>query len=133
MVALFLTLVRLTRVIRSNWKDPEFRALFMIFVFLLAGGTWFYSVVEGWSVLDALYFSMVTMTTVGYGDFSPKTPSGKLFTIAYLAVGIGVFVSLAGKLAIVASQLPKAELVKHAQEEHSPQPIPPDPSDTQDS
>ena len=34
------------------------------------------------------------MSTVGYGDFSPQTTFGKLFTVVYIFVGIGVFVLL---------------------------------------
>ena len=34
---------------------------------------------EGWLILDSLYFTLVLLTTVGYGDIFPKTPEGKLF------------------------------------------------------
>ena len=43
--------------------------------------------------LDSAYFSVVTIATVGYGDFAPKTALGKAFTIAYIFAGIGVFVA----------------------------------------
>jgi hypothetical protein len=46
--------------------------------------------VLGWSVLDALYFSVITLTTVGYGDFSPQTPAGKKFTMIYVLIGLGL-------------------------------------------
>ena len=32
---------------------------------------------EGWSHFDALYFSFITLTTIGYGDFSPSTVTGR--------------------------------------------------------
>lgn len=101
MVTFLLTLVRLTRVIRSCWHDLEFRTLLVLFSLILGGATTFYTRVEGWSVLDALHFSVVAVATVGFGDFAPQTVLGKLFTIVYLAVGIGLFVALAGKLALV--------------------------------
>jgi voltage-gated potassium channel Kch len=101
MISFFLTLYRLIRVVRACWHDAEFRALLVLFGLILAGATTFYTRVEGWSVLDALYFSVVTAATVGYGDFTPQTAWGKLFTIVYLAVGVGLFVALAGKLALV--------------------------------
>jgi hypothetical protein len=47
-------------------------------------------VVEGWNLLDSLYFCVITLTTIGYGDFSPKTDPGKLFTIMYAFTGIGL-------------------------------------------
>jgi voltage-gated potassium channel Kch len=37
-----------------------------------------------------LYFSVITLTTVGYGDFSPQTPAGKIFTMIYVLVGLGL-------------------------------------------
>jgi voltage-gated potassium channel Kch len=51
-----------------------------------------YWLVEGWSLLDSAYFAVVTIATVGYGDFAPQTSIGKLFTIAYVFCGIGIFV-----------------------------------------
>jgi voltage-gated potassium channel Kch len=55
--------------------------------------------VEGWSLLDSLYFSVVTIATVGYGDLAPRTTLGKIFTIGYIFVGIGIFVSAATSIA----------------------------------
>jgi hypothetical protein len=92
-------MARLTSVVRNGWRDPEFRALLLIFLLLLAIGTGFYTAVEDWSVLDALYFCVVSLGTVGYGDVAPTTDVGKMFTIVYLLIGIGVFVGLAGKFA----------------------------------
>ena len=45
---------------------------------------------EGWSVLDSFYFSVTTLTTVGFGDPAPTTAAGKIFTIVYIFVGLGV-------------------------------------------
>lgn len=62
----------------------------MLILFILLGGATFYHYVEGWRCLDALYFSTVTMTTIGYGDFSPQTDLGKIFTIFYVFASVGV-------------------------------------------
>lgn len=86
-------LILLFRFFRSLWhglKDRDFRALSLWVVLFLLLGTWFYARVEGWSALDALYFSVITLTTVGYGDLAPQTPAGKLFTILYVLVGLGL-------------------------------------------
>ena len=57
-------------------------------------GTVFYRFVEDLTWLDSLYFSVITLTTVGYGDFSPVTSTGKVFTMFYVLAGIGIFVAL---------------------------------------
>lgn len=62
---------------------------FMIMVVLFGGAT-FYHFQENWRFLDALYFTAYTITTVGYGDFTPKTDAGKAFTIIYLFAGVGI-------------------------------------------
>lgn len=41
-----------------------------------------------WSVTDAVYFSMVSMSTVGYGDLAPSTTASRVFTIFYILVGV---------------------------------------------
>lgn len=64
----------------------------LIIIFYLALGTAVYHYVEGWRYLDALYFSSYTMTTVGYGDFVPKTDIGKGFTVFYLFSSVSIAV-----------------------------------------
>lgn len=48
---------------------------------------------------DALWWAIVTMTTVGYGDFYPVTPLGRFVAVITMIVGIGIFSILAGSLA----------------------------------
>jgi voltage-gated potassium channel len=60
---------------------------------LLIVGTIFYVIVEGWSVIDAIYFCAMSLATVGYGDVVPDTDVGKLFTVVYVLSGIGILVS----------------------------------------
>ena len=89
MVSFVAVLVRFVRAVWQSWRDPEFRGLFTLVLVTLLSGTLFYRQVEGWSLLDSLYFSVVTLTTVGYGDLSPSTAAGKVFTILYIFVGLG--------------------------------------------
>lgn len=63
---------------------------FILIMIALFGGATFYSYVENLRYIDALYLSAATMTTVGYGDITPKTDVGKLFTILYVFFGVGI-------------------------------------------
>ncbi len=57
------------------------------------------------SILHSLWWSVATLTTVGYGDVYPITVGGKLFTFVILMIGLGVIAVPAG---LVASSLSKA-------------------------
>lgn len=48
-----------------------------------------YIIIEGWSLLDALYMSVITLTTVGYREVEPLSGSGMVFTMFVLFVGVG--------------------------------------------
>lgn len=85
-IEFFLTTFRL---IRGN---PQFRSLVFVVILMLLIGTVFYSLEEGWSVVNAFYFSVTTLTTVGLGDLAPKTTFGKLFTVVYIFAGLGIIV-----------------------------------------
>ena len=99
MISFFLTLVRLFRGLRQGLKDPEFRSLGIFVVILLLTGTVFYTQIEHWSIINALYFCVTTLTTVGFGDLAPKTDLGKIFTIIYIFIGVGTLLSFITVLA----------------------------------
>ena len=87
---------------RELWKlfkKPEYRALLYWVGVILAAGTFFYNRVEGWGWLDAFYFSVITLTTVGYGDLSPTTPLSKLFTVFYIFFGLSILLAFLNQLA----------------------------------
>jgi hypothetical protein len=71
-------------------EGSQFRSLVFLVVITLLGGTIFYSLEEGWSVVDAFYFSVTTLPTVGFGDLTPATTLGKLFTVVYIFAGLGI-------------------------------------------
>ncbi|WP_243525925.1 potassium channel family protein [Bacillus pseudomycoides] len=100
MLSLLLTLKRMLKACLRAWKDKEFQVLFVLTIITLISGTIFYSTVEGLRTIDALYFSVVTLTTVGDSDFSPQTDFGKIFTIFYILIGIGLVFGFIHKLAM---------------------------------
>lgn len=95
MITLLLQTVRLFRTLGAIVGSPEGRGVSILIAVQLAGGTVFYHQVEGWRWLDALYFCVITLTTIGYGDLAPATDLGKVFTMMYVVSGIGLFVSFA--------------------------------------
>ena len=56
-------------------------------------GSLIYFLLEGWSPLDSCYFLLVSATTVGYGDVTPVTKLGRLFTCFYVLIGISTVIS----------------------------------------
>ena len=56
----------------------------------IALGTIVFHVLEGWSILDSLYVTAQTVTTVGYGDLTPKTSYGRTFATVFMMVGVGI-------------------------------------------
>ncbi len=105
MFAFLVTFRNLFRALRRGWSDPEFRALAFLVSVLVATGTVFYWQAEGWTVVDSLYFSVITLTTVGYGDLSPSSPGTKLFTVAYILFGLGILVAFLSAVARHAVEL----------------------------
>jgi voltage-gated potassium channel len=99
--AFFLLLYRFFRGLWNGLKDKDFRNLFLWLLTLILLGSWFYMRVEHWTFLDSVYFSVTTMATVGYGDLAPHTAIGKIFTIFYLIIGIGM---LSGFIVLLAER-----------------------------
>ncbi|MDA2916974.1 potassium channel protein [Nitrospinae bacterium AH_259_B05_G02_I21] len=56
---------------------------------VIASGTVGYHFLEGWPWLDAFYMTLITITTVGFGEVHPLSGSGRLFTVALLVTGVG--------------------------------------------
>ena len=58
-------------------------------VLVIAGGTVGYMVVEGWGFLDAFYMTVLTISTVGYGEVHPLSITGKFLSILIILSGVG--------------------------------------------
>lgn len=102
MFSFFINLYRLAQAVLYGVKrDQEFRVLLGILFTLLLSAVVFYVSVERWSIIDALYFSVMTISTIGYGDLVPTTALSKLFTIMFALLGIGVFVAIVTKIVAI--------------------------------
>lgn len=71
--------------------DPRRRFLLPALFVLVAAtyGTAGFVLIEGWGLLDALYMTVTTMTTVGFGEIHPLSQGGRLFTITLILGGVG--------------------------------------------
>ncbi len=90
MVVFWSYVVRFARAVGAAFRDPQTRALVTGAGVVIGTGTLFYSRMEGWSAVDSLYFTVMTLTTVGYGDLSPTTTVTRLFTVVFVLIGIGI-------------------------------------------
>jgi voltage-gated potassium channel len=72
----------------------RFRIYLAILAAVLLIGVTGLMVIEGYSLLDAFYFIIVTIATVGYGDLHPLTPLGKILVIGIILAGVGCFVGV---------------------------------------
>jgi len=76
----------------------QYRATAAVAVAVLSGGAVFYHFVQHLSWINAFYFCTITLTTIGYGDITPKTDAEKLFTIFYVLAGVGIIAFFANVL-----------------------------------
>ena len=77
----------------SEMKHGHRSSLFSLlipFLLLILIGTVVYSILEEWTLFDSLYATIITITTVGYGDLSPQSQSGRIFAIFFTLFAIGL-------------------------------------------
>jgi hypothetical protein len=98
-----LPLMQLIRTIflglRDVWSDTRVRGLMFFTLSMIGLASVTFWLLEGWTLLDAVFFSVVTISTVGYGELVPQTVPGKIFAMLYILVGLGVFVAAASAVA----------------------------------
>lgn len=99
MIAIWAVAVRFFRAVRHGFREPAFRGLLYLVSIIIGCGTVFYRTVEGWSWLDSFYFTVITLTTVGYGDLAPQRALSKLFTVLIILIGIGLLIALIERIA----------------------------------
>lgn len=64
--------------------------LVLIVLALLLIGSVGYTLIEGWSFLEGLYMTVITLSTVGYSEVRPLSEAGRVFTLVLIIVGVGV-------------------------------------------
>lgn len=91
MVSFILSLKRLIEGLFRAFKRQDFLSLFATLCLILLSGTMFYHGVEKWSWLDSFYFAFVSLIPTSVStELSPATDFGKIFTMIYLMVGVGL-------------------------------------------
>ena len=70
----------------------------LLVIFIVSLGVAGYMMIEGWNLLDALYMTVTTLTTVGYGEVHEMTGMGRIFTILLIFIGVAFFLYVAGAI-----------------------------------
>lgn len=65
---------------------------------LICGGSAGYTLIEGWSLMDAFYMTIITLATVGYGEVHAVSFEGRIFTVILILLGVGLFLYVAGNI-----------------------------------
>ncbi len=107
MISFLLTLNRLLKGLWKAFKLKNFQVLFILVLVMLLSGTIFYVTQEGLSWIDALYFCIATLSTVGHPSIEPQTTLGKVFTMIYIIAGTGLFIGLIGYIAYALTKQPE--------------------------
>ena len=79
--------------------SSRIRQIVLLLITLHVTGVVGYMIIEGWPFLDALYMTVITLGTVGYGETQPLDTPGRVFTIFFILIGIGSFTYAIGTLA----------------------------------
>ena len=74
-------------------RDERTRPLFIWAGILIFLGSAVFHWLEDWSWVDSFYFSVISLTTVGYGDFTPTTTLTKIIAVFYVLNGVGILLA----------------------------------------
>jgi len=91
------------------------RQIVLVFVLLVVSSVVGYILIEGYSLIDAIYMTVITLSTVGFGEVQPLSPLGRVFTSAVVLVGVGTAAFLFSTIAdyIVAGHLGGSVRMRH--------------------
>jgi len=74
---------------------------------VLFSGIFGYMTIEGWNFLDSIYMTIITLSTVGYGEVRTIGPAGRIFTILLILFGVSIIAYIVG---LVAETLVESEI-----------------------
>ena len=92
-----------------------FRLPLILVVLMIMVGTIGYVIIDDFTLLDAVYQAAITFTTVGFGEISPISPAGRIFTITLIILGFGVFSMSIGILVEVLNKGQLVDIIKERQ------------------
>lgn len=92
-------------------SQTKFINVGVLAVLVLAGGTLGYAVIEGWSLLDAFYMTIITVTTIGYGEIRPLSDTGRVFTIFVALFGVGTVAYAVGQFSRLMVEISLREIL----------------------
>lgn len=75
------------------------RVLLLTALAFVGGTAGYYRIETGWTVLDAFYMTVITLTTIGFGEVHALSPQGQLFTIVLVIFGLGAAATLGTQVA----------------------------------
>lgn len=89
-----------------NWERQIIKVV-LIFISVITLGVAGLMFIEGWPLLDALYMTVITISTVGFREVHPLSKAGTVFIIGFIILGVGSFLYIISKIAeyIVAGHL----------------------------
>lgn len=82
------------RSFNRSLRHPRHQAFALAVMVVLVVGVVFYRLVEDWSLADSLYFTVIALSTIGFGDLAPTSTFSRLFTVLYAIVGVGLIGTL---------------------------------------
>jgi len=68
----------------------KFNVALITLAVLLIGGSVIFKFIEGWTWIDSFYFSVSTISTVGYGDINPHTEVGRLAASVFILISVPI-------------------------------------------
>jgi len=83
--------------------EKRFKIVLVILALVISFGTIGYTIIEGWSPLESLYMTVITLSTVGFREVYPLSPTGKIFTMMVVVFGVGgaaYTASIVGKMIV---------------------------------